>query len=171
MDQGAPSEPLPSGCIALVTGDVKRQRGDKHFKTATWMEIALDIAVTHPQGADVWVGLWPPQLRQLLKTRFKCSNSTYNNALSNLSDITLTFYRKAPELSKTLAEAVSELWKDGTEEIKQLVKQTQQLTPEEDDYTQGRRHPQPNTIPNANEAEHHWRIHPEDPAGQRKLGS
>ena len=46
--------------IALVRGNVKKHREDIHFKTATWMELAMDIAVTHPQGADVWVGMWPP---------------------------------------------------------------------------------------------------------------
>ena len=88
---------------------------DNHLKTATWMD-TRDIAVTHPQGVDVWIGLWPPQLRHLLKTRFESSNSTYNDALKKLSVKTLSFYRKAlKDLSKTVAEAVSDLWKEYTE--------------------------------------------------------
>ena len=64
-------EPLPGirrDYIALVKGYIKRHREDRHPKTAAWMEVALDIAVTHPQGADIWVGMWPPHLKQLLKT-------------------------------------------------------------------------------------------------------
>ena len=82
----------------------------------------------------------PPPLRQLFKTRFENSNSTYTNALSNLSEKQLTFYRKAlKDISKTLVEAVSELWKERVEEIKKLEpKQTP--TPNESDFSQGKRH-------------------------------
>ena len=104
-----PSETLPGtrrDCIAPVTGDIKRHREDRHTKTATWMEVTLDIAVTHHQRVAVWVGMWSPHLIQLLETRFKSSSSTYNNALSNLTEKQLTFYRKAlKDLSKTLVEA------------------------------------------------------------------
>ena len=44
-----------SDYIALVKGDIKRHGEDRYFNTATWMEKSLDIAVTHPQGADVRV--------------------------------------------------------------------------------------------------------------------
>ena len=67
-------------------------------------------------GGDV-----APHPRQLLKTRFESSNSTYNNALSNLTEMQLTFYRKArKDLSKTFAEAVSDLWKERAKEINKL---------------------------------------------------
>ena len=102
-----------------------------------------DIAVTHPQGEDVWVRMWPPHLRELLKTRFKNSNRTYANALTNISEKQLTFYRKAPKnLSKTLAEAVSELWKERAEEIKKL-EPIQTPTSNESGISQGRRRPLP----------------------------
>ena len=29
-------------------------------------KIEFGIAVKHPQGADVWVGMWPPTLKQTL---------------------------------------------------------------------------------------------------------
>ena len=107
------------------------------------MKVALDIAVTHPQGADIWVGMWPPHLRQTLKTRFESSNSTYANALTHLTEQQLTFYRKAlKDLSKTLAEAVSELWKERAKEIMKLDP-TQTLTPNDNDFSQERRHPLP----------------------------
>ena len=55
----------------MVEGDICREKRenkhDKHGKTARWMEIILKIAVTHPQGADVWVGMSQPSLRQTLK--------------------------------------------------------------------------------------------------------
>ena len=57
------------------------------------MEIILDIAATHPQGADVWVGMWPPPLRQTLKSRYD-NSSNYTNALTNLSEKRLVFFRK-----------------------------------------------------------------------------
>ena len=59
------------------------------------MEIATDIAVTHPQGADVWVGMWTLTLRQLFKTHFENIISTYINALTNLFHKALVFYRKS----------------------------------------------------------------------------
>ena len=49
------------------------------------MEIILDITVTHPQGADVWVGMLPPSLKQTQKLRYK-NSSNYTNALTNLSE-------------------------------------------------------------------------------------
>ena len=63
----------------LVVGDIKRTKDDKHHTNARWVEIALDIAVTKPQEADVWVGMWTLTLTQLLKRRFENSNSTYTN--------------------------------------------------------------------------------------------
>ena len=70
----------------------------------------MDGAVTNPKEANEWVGMWPPALRQILKTRFK-NSSNYANTLTNLSDERLVFVRKAlKEVSKTLAEAFSELW-------------------------------------------------------------
>ena len=104
--------------ISLVKGDIRRERRDKHEKTARWMEIILDIAATHPQGADIWVGMWPPSLRQVLKLRFE-SSSNYANTLTNMSEKTLVFLRKAlKDVSKTLAEAVSELWTERAAAIK-----------------------------------------------------
>ena len=88
--------------------------------------------------------IWPPHLTQLLKARFESSNSTYSNALSNLSEKTLTFYRKAlKDLSMTLVEAVSELWKERAEEIEKLGEQSNTMTPNENDHYGGRRHPLP----------------------------
>ena len=40
------------------------------------MEIMFDIAVTHPQEADVLVGMWPPTLRQILRLRFQTAATT-----------------------------------------------------------------------------------------------
>ena len=57
-----------------------------HHKTVQWMKIVLDMAVKHPQGADVWVGIWPPTLRQTQKHRFERSNPTNNNTLTNISE-------------------------------------------------------------------------------------
>ena len=69
----------------------------------------VDIAAIHIQGADAWVGMWPPSLRQTQKSRFE-NNNSYANALTNLSEKSLVFYRKAlKEVFKTLAEADSEL--------------------------------------------------------------
>ena len=104
--------------------DIKRIRNDVHHKTTPWVEIALDIAVTHPQGLDIWVGMWTPMLSQLLETRFEISYSTYANALTNLSEKALIFYRKAiNKLSKALGEAVAVLWNKRTETIKKLAEQ------------------------------------------------
>ena len=93
---------------------------DKHGKNARWMEIIIDIAVTHPQRADVWGGIWSPSLRQTLKSRFEDS-SDYANALTNLLEKELVFFRKVfKKVSKTLAEAVSELWIELAAAIKQI---------------------------------------------------
>ena len=49
-------------------------------------------------------------VRQLLKTRFESSNSTYINALTNLSKKAVVFYREAhKDLSKTLTESIAEI--------------------------------------------------------------
>ena len=40
--------------IARVNVDIRKATKSGFLKTARWMEIILDIAVTHPQGADVW---------------------------------------------------------------------------------------------------------------------
>ena len=96
--------------IAMVEGDTRRERRDNHERTACWKEILLDIAVNHLQGADVWVEMWPPSLRQILKSRYE-NSSKYTNALTNLSVKRLIHFRKAlKDVSKTLAEAVSEFW-------------------------------------------------------------
>ena len=50
-----------------------------------WMEIILYIAVTLSQGADVKVRMWPPFLRQTLKSGFE-NGSNRANALTNLSE-------------------------------------------------------------------------------------
>ena len=53
------------------------------------------------------------------QTRFENSNSnsTYTNALPNLSEKQVTFHRKAlKDMLNTLAKAVSELWKERAEE-------------------------------------------------------
>ena len=82
------------------------------------MEIALDIAVTHSQGADVWVRMWTPMIRQLLKARLENSSSNSTNALTNLFEKALVFYRRAlKDPSKTLAEAVSEAIKKLDEQM------------------------------------------------------
>ena len=61
------------------------------------------------------------RLRQTLKNIFERSNPTYINALTIITEKTLEYYRQAfKEASKTLAEAVSELWKERIDVIKQL---------------------------------------------------
>ena len=42
--------------IEQVNVDIRREKTAKHHKTAQWVEIVLDIAFKHPQGADVWGG-------------------------------------------------------------------------------------------------------------------
>ena len=122
--------------IAQVEVDIQRERGDKHEKTARWMEIILDIAITHPQGMDVWVGMWPLSLRQTLKSRFE-NSSNYSNVLKNLSEKRLVFFRKKlKEVSKILAKAVSELWIEQDAAIK-LIEQTE-LAQSEPDQQQWR---------------------------------
>ena len=69
--------------------------------------------------------MWPPTLIQTLKSRFEIS-SNCSNALTILSDKRLVFPRKAlKEVSKTLAEAVLELWTERTAAIT-LIEQTEQ---------------------------------------------
>ena len=80
--------------IAQVKVDIQRERRGKHEMTARWMEILLDLAVKHPQGADVWVGFRPCTLTQILKSRFK-SSSNYSSGLMTLSENALVFFRKA----------------------------------------------------------------------------
>ena len=73
---------------AMVEGDKRRERRDKHEKYG----IVLDIAVTQPQGEDDWVGIGPPSIRQILKSRFE-NSSNYANALTNLLEKRLVFFR------------------------------------------------------------------------------
>ena len=66
------------------------------------------------------------------------------DALTNPSEETLVSYRKSVKgLSKTLAEAVSELWKEQTEAIKKQLVLEQMKTIEERVHFQGSRHPLP----------------------------
>ena len=117
LDQGVPIKAASSDKKTIHTTSSRRH---KRNEIASWMEIALNIAVINPQGADVWVGMWT-----LMLTRFENNNSTYTNALTNLSEKVLVFYRKAlKELLKTLAEAVSEPWRERPEAIKKLVEHT-----------------------------------------------
>ena len=68
--------------------------------------------------------MWTPTLWQLLKNQFDNSNSTYTYTFKNLSEKALVLYRRVlNDLLKTLAEAVSELWKERTEAIKKLLEQ------------------------------------------------
>ena len=53
--------------IAQVKVDIRREEGAGYHKTVAWMKIVLDIAVCHPQRADVWVQIGSPTLRQALK--------------------------------------------------------------------------------------------------------
>ena len=62
--------------IAQVEVDIRREKRDKHEKTARWTEIILDIAVKHPQQADVRVGMWPPILDRHLNQDFKTAATT-----------------------------------------------------------------------------------------------
>ena len=48
------------------------------------MEIVLKTAVTHPKGASVWVGMWPPTLRQILINKQRPYNIT-EKALKDVS--------------------------------------------------------------------------------------
>ena len=74
-------------------------------------EIILDITAT--------------TLRQTLKSRFE-NSSIYSNALTNLPEKRLVFLKKALKgVSKTLAEAVSELWTERSAAMK-LIEQTKQ---------------------------------------------
>ena len=86
LDQGLPRVNPPTIIIkslpktrsqytAMAEGDIRRERKDNHENSACWMEVILDIVVTHPHGADVWVGMWPPSLRQTLKSRFENSSN------------------------------------------------------------------------------------------------
>ena len=69
-------------------GSRHTKRKGETEKTARWMEIILVIAVTHPQGAGVWVGIWT------LKSRFE-NSCNYSNVLTNVSKKALVFFRKA----------------------------------------------------------------------------
>ena len=53
--------------ITQVKVDIRREERAGHHKTIAWMKIMLEIAVKHRQGADVWLGMWPPIPRQTLK--------------------------------------------------------------------------------------------------------
>ena len=95
------------------------------------MEIIFDIAVTHPQGADAWVGMWPLTLRRALKSRYE-NSSNYSNSLTTLSEKRLVILRKAlKEVPKTLAEVVTELW-TARAAAKKLMEQTEQVQSEPD---------------------------------------
>ena len=115
----------------------------------------LDIAVKHPQGEDEWVGMCLPTLRPALKCSYKRSNPTNMNKLTNVSEIVLGYYRKSfKEVSKTLAEAASEQWKEGLDSIKKF----EQQTPSEDEpHSQGREMAQPADQPRI---ESFWRTPP-----------
>ena len=94
------------------------------------MKIVLDTAIKHPQGADVWVGMWPPTLRQTLKHRFERSNPLYINAHTNISERALGYCRKSlKDVSKTLAEAVPELGKERADATKRLKQHPQMTSP------------------------------------------
>ena len=72
----------------------------------------LGIAVRHPQVADVWLGMCPLMLRQAVKRNLKAAIS-HTAMHSQTYQKTPVYYRKAPkEVPKTLAEIVSELWKE-----------------------------------------------------------
>ena len=109
------------------------------------MEIILEIAATHPQEADVWVGMWPPSLRRALKSRFEKS-SNYANTLTNLIEKRLVFFTKAlKEVSKILAKTVSELRKEREAKIK-LIEQSE-LAQSKQDQQQWRGTPLPSNQP------------------------
>ena len=92
-------------------------KNDKDEKISRWIEIILDIAVTHPQGADAWKEIWPSTL-QLVKSRFE-NSCNYSNALANLSDKALVFFKKIKKkISESLAEAFFEQWKERAGRIK-----------------------------------------------------
>ena len=85
--------------------------------------------ITHPQGADVLVGMCPPTLGQKQKSRFE-NSSNYSNALTNMSEKRIVFLRIAlKEVSKTLADSVSELWTDRAAAVK-LIERTEQAQSE-----------------------------------------
>ena len=64
------------------------------------------------------------------KHRFERCNPTYIYAIANISERALGYYRKSlKEVSKTLAEAVSALWKERAE----APKRAEQETPLEDE--------------------------------------
>ena len=59
-----------------MVGYVTKLTEDKQHTTARWIEVARGIEDTHPQWADIWVGMWPPMPSQLLKMKFEISHST-----------------------------------------------------------------------------------------------
>ena len=70
--------------------------------------------------------------RQTLKTRFE-NSSNYSNALTNLTKKSLVLLRKAlEEVSKTLAEAVTELWTERAAAIKSMEQiELEQMEPDQ----------------------------------------
>ena len=71
--------------IAQVETVIRRERRDKQKQGSPIDKKILDIAVTHPQGEDVWDGLRPPTIRQTPQSKFENSRN-YSNALTNLSE-------------------------------------------------------------------------------------
>ena len=85
----------------------------------------------HPPAGSGCMGRDVDTVPQTLKSRFE-NSSNYANTLTNLTEKRLVFLRKAlKEVSKTLAEAVSELWSERTAAIK-LMEQTEQEQAERD---------------------------------------
>ena len=124
--------------IELVNSTIRRERKQKHERTARWMEIALDLAVKHPQGADAWVGMWTPTLREELRTRYQ---SSYPNAFNQLKEKDMTYHRSALlQITRILADGVCDLWTERADAIKQLE------TPETQ-HTQRQQHSNINPAP------------------------
>ena len=72
------------------------------------MEIALDLAVKHPQGADAWIGMWTPTLRDDLKRRYQ---SSYPDAFNQLKEKDMTYHRNALlQITRILKDGVYDLW-------------------------------------------------------------
>ena len=89
--------------------------------------------------------MWPPYLRQTLKSRFE-NSSDYANTLTSITEKQQISPRKAlKEVSKALAEAVSELWSEREAAIK-LIEQIEQEQAE-GDQQQRRGTPLPSNQP------------------------
>ena len=68
--------------IEQLNVDTRSEWRAKHQKTAQWMKMVLNVGVKYPKGADAWVGIWPPILKQALKSRLGKCNPTYVNAFN-----------------------------------------------------------------------------------------